>query len=318
MKKTHLIIVLLILLVAVSIYAGYLHKENSSLNKKAQVAKANEFELLSPSIAFLNVDDFLAKQQTLTVSYSELKPAVNRTLTQNADGRFALYFEDLESGAWLGINEREKFIPASLLKMPTLVAVLKKVQGGDITLDQKVSLQQEDLDLRSGTLGLKGAGYEISIRELLVEMLKESDNTAFFTFNRRILSEQDVVEARLAMGLPPPTNQMTLLSPKEYMNIFRALYFSTYLRRPFSELALSMLLETDFNSQIPAGLPKDVKVSHKVGMWRDGSYFHDCGIIYLQNKDYMLCIMSMNTTQVESDRVMQETSKVIYDYMAKK
>ena len=131
---------------------------------------------------------------------------------------------------------------------------------------------------------------------MLVILVKESDNTAFFTLNNDILTPDEVLEARLAMGLPPPEDPYTTMSPKSYTNILRSLYLSSYLRRPFSEKALSIMLETDFDSGIPAFLPHDIKIAHKIGFYQQGGYFHDCGIIYLPYKPYSLCIMSKNTT----------------------
>ncbi|MEK6825260.1 MAG: serine hydrolase [Nanoarchaeota archaeon] len=120
-----------------------------------------------------------------------------------------------------------------------------------------------------------------------------------------------------SLGLPPPENDITTVTPKEYINLFRSLYISSYLRRPFSEFALSLLLHTEFTSQIPAGLPPDVKVAHKVGINREEKIFHDCGIIYLPKKNYLLCMMSKNSTQEESDRVMSAVSRTIYDYLSR-
>ena len=34
-----------------------------------------------------------------------------------------IYFRDLEAGRWTGVNENEQFSPASMLKVPTMMAV---------------------------------------------------------------------------------------------------------------------------------------------------------------------------------------------------
>jgi len=114
------------------------------------------------------------------------------------------------------------------------------------------------------------------------------------------------------MGLPQSEN-FTYITPKDYANMLRGLYFSNYLRRPFSELALTIMLETDFNSQIPAGVPNTVKVAHKVGFYVNEGYYHDCGIVYASNTPYILCIMSKGGSPDEADRVMSQVSKIIYD-----
>jgi len=276
-------------------------------------AGVSNYQLLSPKIAWLGVNEFVEEQQHLTISYKDMKSSVNFVL-QNTQGHYAFYFEDLTTGAWIGIHEKEEFASLSLLKVPTMIATLKEVESGNVSLDTELELNAEDIDMNSGTLGTKGAGYKITVRQLLVELIKHSDNTALLTLNRRVVSEQTFVEARLAMGMPPPTVEAKITA-KDYANMLRGLYFSNYLRRPFSELALTLMLDTDFNSQIPAGVPKDVKVAHKVGFYTIGGYYHDCGIIYAPNKPYILCVLSKDSTQQEADKVISQLSKIVYVYV---
>jgi beta-lactamase class A len=292
-------------------------KENENLAKQIQAEENRHYELISPSVAWLSAEEFLNKQKTFRISYTEIKAPLNLTMTQGVKGKFGLYFEDLSTGAWLGINEKEKFIPLSLLKVPLLVAVLKKVEEGDVSLDEKVTLSENDLDTRSGTLASKGVGYQTTVRELLQIMIRKSDNTAMKTLANHYTNFEDSLAALSALGLPQPTSEKVEVSPKEYSNIFRALYVSNYLSRPMSELALSLMLETDFNTQLPASLPKDIKVSHKVGFDINEGYYHDCGIVYASTRPYMICIMSKNTTQEEADKVISTLSKKIYDFVEK-
>lgn len=306
------------ILIVTVIILGYetlqLKLENNTLKR----ARASS-ELLSPIVAWMDVDEFLAYQKTSSVTFNDLKPLINATITQGTKGKYGVYLEDLTSGAWMGINEKEKFIPASLLKVPLMIAILKKVEEGRLSLDDELTLQEEDRDMRSGILGMNEPGYKINIKELLGILTKHSDNTAFRMLLKNI-SDEEYLSARLATGipLPPADGSETRLSPKEYSNILRSLYISSYLSRPFSELALSIMVDTDFESGIPAGLPKGIKISHKVGFYAYGAYFHDCGIIYLPKKPYLLCIMSENNSQEESDRIMENVSRMIYDYMSKK
>jgi beta-lactamase class A len=311
------IIVLIIAIVFENILIIRLSAQNTALSEKLKIEQQNDFQLLSPTVAWLTLDDFLVQQKKLIISFANLKPILNSTITQNVNGLFGLYLEDLTTGAWLGINEKDTFVPASLLKLPVMTAVLKKIEKGELNLDDKIKLDSNDIDFQQGSLAYKGAGFEVSIKELLRLMIKESDNTAYFTFVRRLVSPNELIEAALAMGLPS-LEETNRISPKEYANMLRGLYYSSYMRRTFSELALSLMLETDFNSQLPSGIPRNVPISHKIGMYYDGGYYHDCGIIYLPEKPYILCVMSLNSTLEEANNVISYASKEVYNYMAKK
>jgi beta-lactamase class A len=316
------VIVLSVLVVACGILIVYQHYANIALNNKNLLntncnadAGMNNYQVMSTDVAWLNVYTFLVGQQRSTLNYASLKYGLSIYM-QNTKGTYSLYFEDLNTGAWFGVKESDAFMPFSLLKIPVMIATLKEVELGRISLDQKIILESSDLDPKSGELWKKGVGYEISVRDLLIALVKHSDNTALLALSRHAISEQTFIEAKLASGLPPLTNDTTV-SPKQYSNMLRGLYFSHYLRKPFSELALTLMMDTDFNSQLPAGLPKDIKIAHKVGIYNLEGTYHDCGIIYAKDRSYILCVMSKNTDLAEADRVISQISKIVYDYVSK-
>jgi beta-lactamase class A len=319
-----LVLVLLVLLLfctGVTIYAldrnaVLIQKNNLLKNYNPDLSMAGDYATLSSDAAWLNADNYLDKQRNSTMSYTELKTNLN-FIVQNANGDYSMYFEDLNTGAWIGVKEDEPFMPLSLLKVPMAISALKDVERGTAYLDQKVVLDKEDIDARSGIMWEKGAGYETDVKELLTNLIKHSDNTALVALSRHVVSEQTYMETKLVMGLPPLDNN-TIVSPKQYSNMLRGLYFSTYLRKPFSELTMAIMMETDFTSQIPAGVPKDVRVAHKVGVYNLEGYYHDCGIVFANSNPYILCVMSKNTNAAEADRVISQISRIIYNYVESK
>ena len=66
-----------------------------------------------------------------------------------------------------------------------------------------------------------------------------------------------------------------------------------YLNKPSCEYALRLLLRTIYRDQITAGLPSEIPVAHKEGYNVDTGDFHDCCVVYLPNRPYILCIMGM-------------------------
>jgi beta-lactamase class A len=276
------------------------------------------FPHLSPAVAWMNVNTFLNVQSKYSVQFYGLrKEMLAISNSSNVSGHYGIYFEDLNTGAWVGIYEKDLFIPESLLKVPVMIAVLKKIELGELNLNQKIVLTSSDLDSRSGTLASKGAGYAITLKDLLVELIKDSDNTALNAIHRTSVSDFDVVSAWIAMGLPEESGTV-YLGPKQYSNILRSLYYSSYLREDSSELALSLMSTTDYSSKIPAGVPSNIPISHKVGFLYnlDGlNTYHDCGIIYHPAKPYILCIMSQNASEAESTQVMSNISHIVYNYV---
>ncbi|MFH1364173.1 MAG: serine hydrolase [Candidatus Aenigmatarchaeota archaeon] len=282
-------------------------------------SKDQNYDFLSPYIADLTTKEFLEEQKEIAVYYKPLRILVADILEEKTEGDYGFYFEDLNSGAWIGINEKEKFNPGSLIKVTTIASILKKVENGDLNLDDKLEVLPEDLDYNFGDLALRGAGRALTVDELIEMTAKESDNTASNVL-KRIVTIDDLVEASLSMGLPLRTffktdsQEANLISPKEYSNAFRSLYLSSYLRRPFSQMLLSDLSDTIFNSQLKAGIPSNVKVAHKIGIEEKTGSYHDCGIVY-SNKYYLICIMSKNTNEAEANRIISKISQTVYNYV---
>jgi beta-lactamase class A len=309
-RRTAIVLISMNIMLAASL--AYVVLQNAQL----QAAHTPKFDLLSANVAWMDVDSFLQKQKTMTVSYAPMKQSLADYVDGHGlRGRYSIYFEDLTTGAWVGIDEKDKFMPASLLKMPTLIAILKKVELGGMSLDDNVTLTKGMLDFESGTLAYKDAGYSTSVRELLNYMIRESDNTALWALNSR-LTIREYTEVWNAVGLPVPSSVANAtVSPKEYANILRALYLSTYLRRTFSQLALSMLAETEYDAQLQGGVPAGVNVAHKVGYYQEGGYYHDCGIVYVPEKPYILCVMSKDSTLLEANTAISGVSSIVYGYV---
>ncbi|MBI5077808.1 MAG: serine hydrolase, partial [Candidatus Yonathbacteria bacterium] len=146
-----------------------------------------------------------------------------------------IYFSYLNSGSWVGLNEREEFYAASTLKVPLAMAVLKAVEDGRLKLSDSYSLEELDLDQGFGDLYKVGADKEFTVEELLKIMLEQSDNTAFnavFTVFRRVGIDDPLgsvygflgwesLPSIPELGETPNYSKITL---KTLANLFVALY----------------------------------------------------------------------------------------------
>lgn len=316
-RRKVLVTVVFIALVTLIIFLAV-----DNVRLRAQNHTHVEYTLLSPSIAWLSSEEFIARQETLSASLAELRPGIEDVLDDTPGVTVSVYVEDLTTGAWTGVNERGRFLPANLLKVPVMVATFKAVERGRIKFNDTVTLEANDIDLRFGPLGIRGAGTSVTVRELLEYMIVESDNTALRALGNHVLTDLELDEAMTALGFPPPELDKTI-SPKDYGNTLRALYYSSFLRRTFSENALSLMLNSDFDSQLPAGVPKEVPVAHKIGIHylgqRNGAsygFIHDCGIVYVPERPYSICVMTANATHAQADRIIPAVNRVVYTYFA--
>ena len=84
----------------------------------------------------------------------------------------------VESGRQLHVNGDESFPMASTFKIPILATACKQLQAGEINLDSRLALRDEDKSLGSGILPYFEAGLHPTLRDLLTLMIIISDNTA--------------------------------------------------------------------------------------------------------------------------------------------
>jgi len=271
------------------------------------------------SNAWANLEEYLARRPAL-MPVGELKSRLENFLATNScQGQYGIYFEDLNSGARFGVNETNVYNQWSLLKLKVAITVLKKVERRDLSLESRVRLSSADLDTATLFPELNHAGDEPTVRQLLDQLIRYSDNTASFALSRLFTADefQDTLLALGTLPAPPdkPRNYLPPVCPKEFANALRDLYYAKYLSKPSSDLMLALMADTVYDSQIRMGLPPDIKVAHKVGFNAGCGEFHDCGIVYLSGAPYILCVMSKNSTREEADRAISGISRLIYEFI---
>ena len=84
----------------------------------------------------------------------------------------------IESGARLDVNGDATFPLASTFKVPILATACKQLATGEISLDTRVPLADEDKSMGSGILPFFESGLQPTVRDLLTLMIIISDNTA--------------------------------------------------------------------------------------------------------------------------------------------
>ncbi len=230
----------------------------------------------------------------------------------------AVYFRELNNGPWFGVNQNMDFSPASLLKLPVLMAYYKLYEDYPEGLDKKVKYDK-DLVLLSQAIQpdqMIKKGNEYTLNDLIERMIVYSDNAALGLLELNIEKELiDKVTVDLGIETASVNTPEDFMSVRGYAGLFRILYNASYLEKDMSEKALELLSRTRFDKGIAAGLPKSIKVSHKFGereLENGIKQLHDCGIVYYPNSPYLLCIMTRGNNMQSLARTIALTSQKIY------
>lgn len=230
----------------------------------------------------------------------------------------SVYFRDLNNGPWFGIDEKELFTPASLLKVPLMMAYLKKAESNPAVLSESFIYEDVAPEGPAATISpqnyLKN-GKSYTVREMIEIMIMYSDNKAAYYLARKA-DPRILNKVYTDLGLQFPTQDFEdFMTVKEYASFFRVLFNASYLNREMSELALSILSRSLFKDGLVAKLPRGVEVSHKFGeRTLDGvQQLHDCGIVYYPKRPYILCIMTRGKDQKRMEESVASISGIIFE-----
>lgn len=258
--------------------------------------------LFVSSLAFASPKTDLAKKEIEKV----LKDA-------NFKGGIAI--KNSQSEAEIVVRGDEMFPMASVYKLPIAVAVLKKIERGELKHDQKMHLKKSDI-----LTGLRGpiakkypsGEVELTVDELLKFMVSDSDNTACdflikvsggpeaITSELRKVQIENINVSRTEAEIMSTTNEpgpksLDAASPLAMIRLYEKLRTEKILNPESTAYLLRLLTESNNPPHIPNGLPKDLKIAHKSGWCDKDLCVNDTGLIALpDNKGNLVMVIFLN------------------------
>lgn len=237
------------------------------------------------------------------------------------------YFRDLNQGLWIGINERETFAPASLMKIPVMIAVLKKAEKEPEILNLSVQYDSTTMGKVSEEAGIKKVhGRNYTLPELIEMMIEYSDNFATLALLDYIgEAEVQKVEHDLNIYIKQGYTEFTnFVTVKAYAGFLRILYNSSYLNREMSEKALEFLAKSSYKEGLRKAIPDSIRVAHKYGkrdLETQGGLetlqLHHFGLVYHPQKPFIIGIMTRGSSLKVKEDIIYDLSKITYDELNK-
>jgi beta-lactamase class A len=93
-------------------------------------------------------------------------------------GRAGIWVKHLTTGVEAGVRADETFNSASVIKIPVLLLAYQMADKGTLSLDERVTIRKEDIRGGSGIFRYHDAGLQPTLRDVLMQMVITSDNTA--------------------------------------------------------------------------------------------------------------------------------------------
>lgn len=254
-----------------------------------------------------------------------LKAEIKKLEQQGLADKISLYYRELQSGGWIGVDEDVHYFPASLLKIPFMIAAFRQAEMNPDFLNRIVPVDSPMTEFIQN-LGNNGFQLEVGSQQTIIKLIENmiiySDNHSKDILVRHI--EPHILESvfyDFGFDIYKDKNIGKAVSAREYSTFLRVLYNATYLSREHSNQALEILSKVRYKKGIPAGIPNTITVAHKFGEYSYSlgpqKQLHDCGIVYLQDRPYILSIMTSGTSFDKMQTVLLSLSKIVYQHVSR-
>ena len=237
-------------------------------------------------------------------------------------GHIGFYFEDLLSGESFGLNDKDEFLAASVIKLPIYAVVMKLWSEGRLDLYEKLSCTDADKVPPCGALYFFTGDFQVDINTLCGLMITISDNAATNLLIKRL--GMDFLNGQFReIGLEKTRLERLLFDaeasgrgfenrivPAEIGSLLRRIYERSYISEEVSLRMEKLLKEQQINHKIPGYLPEGTEVAHKTG--EDDGITNDVGIVYGE-KPFIICFASNNTHVPTAEIALREIALELYN-----
>src|SRR5918995_6515848 len=92
--------------------------------------------------------------------------------------RAGIWVKHLTTGEEAAMRADETFNSASVIKIPVLLLAYQMAEKGALSLDERITIRKEDIRGGSGIFRYHDVGLQPTLRDVLMQMVITSDNTA--------------------------------------------------------------------------------------------------------------------------------------------
>jgi len=263
------------------------------------------------------------------------------SIAKTSGGQLGVGIEVLETNQQLTVNDGFHYPMQSVYKLPIAMAVLHRVDAGELALDSVVDVRPADFVSRGQYSPVRDAhpdGTQLTIRELLRFTVAESDGSTSDVALRlaggpprvmrylRGLGVRNLVVATTeqAMGRDNRVQFLNWTTPGGCLSLLRALAGPRALSDSSRALLMGYLTRgTRGNARLAGLLPQGTPVAHKPGtsgtIGGVTAATNDIGIVTLPNGRHLaiaVLLASARGSAAARDSVIARASRAAYDALS--
>lgn len=236
------------------------------------------------------------------------------------EGTYGVTVSDPASKETVSLSANETFFAASLGKLPTLLSLYKAADGNEIKLDDEISMPSSDVQsYGTGVLHTYPVGHTITLRKTAYYLMNKSDNTAWAMLTRYLGVDgiqadlSDIGADNTGYWIPNTT------TANDVLLMLQKIADPSFTSASLSKEMLGSMTDTAFEDRIPAGLPQDVRVAHKIGTYENS--FSDAGVAFYEGPDgkehhYFIVVLTEGAGETNARAAIQEISASAHETFA--
>lgn len=240
-----------------------------------------------------------------------------RSEMEEIPGYLGFYYKNLVTGQEFGVRADEAFLAASVIKLPLYLHVLRQCAQGKLSLDDLLTVTQEDKVPICGALTLFTGPVETDIRTLCNLMISISDNTATNRLFDHCTAEgirngfremgldRTALRRKLYDEVSSAAGIQNTICPREIGLLLEQLYRKEFISSEVSQQALDLLLLQQIDHKLNGKLCGRVKIAHKTG--EDDNLSNDVGIVYAP-QPFVICFAGYDTDVYRWEDLMRRSA----------
>ena len=256
--------------------------------------------------------------------YTEWKKKIEKIISQ-VEGNVCINFYDLNKNNGFSVNGDKKVLSASMIKLLILAELMKKIFENKFSLSDTVMIANFMKTGGDGVLKELNTGHHFTLKELATLMIIVSDNQAtniLIDFlgmeNINLLGKElglraTFLERRMMDAEARKNGYDNYTSADDISLLLKLIYQEKLINKEASQLMLEILLKQQQGERLQRYLPTDIKIAHKCGDL--DNLENDGGIIWLEEKVYILVVLTSRMSNLQCKQTIGKISKFVYDKM---
>jgi beta-lactamase class A len=231
---------------------------------------------------------------------------------------------DYQTGNYLSINGDQEFSTASIIKLPVLCQLFRRIDGGLVDTSQKIKMTPYYRTGGSGKLQFLADNSEFDINTLAKVMIQQSDNTATNMLLSTIGGSNELNRTLRNWGFSktyiknwlPDLYGENVSTPSDLATILYNIDNPEFLSLNSRAKIVEIMSHVKNRNLIQKGLPDNAQFIHKTG--DIGEMLGDAGIVMMPNgRKYIIVVMAKRRwNDYSAQNLIVDISKTVYNAFA--